>query len=129
GWEYIRDVVAGTAIRVRKGQIRVYRASILIQAQDPVIAFEVHDSIRRLLDGTEGTFLVSEGTGMPVSIAGKVRQRPARGGAEIGGQSRFDLRLTAREYHGTDATVPLVDEDGPTFQVADDRVFTVRPGA
>ena len=118
--ELVRDRAASppVAIRVPAARLREYRMTVLLQAMDDVMLFELQAAVERLLDSRQGRALVSAGTGMQVSLWGLQRARPARCTADVPSAVRFDLMLRTREYHGAEVQTTLLDPTGFTLTVA-----------
>jgi hypothetical protein len=116
----VRNIAAGTALRIPEHSVTDYSIAMLLQAQDHVEQMSIEDAIRRALSGKLGLVLVSPNTGLPYSLHGFKDANPSRalGGAVYG--SRFALRMLTREYHGDEEQAYLLDEDGLDLTVGGD---------
>lgn len=116
----VRNIAAGTALRIPEHNVTDYSIAMLLQATDHVEQMMVEDAIRRAFSGKLGLVLVSPNTGLPYSLHGFKDANPSRalGGAVYG--SRFAVRMLTREYHGVEETAYLLDEDGVDLTVGGD---------
>lgn len=113
---YVRDVVAGTALRVQPPTRIRGTARCRVEAEDPTVAFAIVNAIKQQLEG--GTkLLLSSGTGMPVALRGPFGASAVRGTPEVEGSSPFDLVITTSAWYGPAAMKYLLAPAGFTPSV------------
>lgn len=124
GFARVRDVANLTAVTVPRPRHKSRKMTMLLQSDDHVNCFELKHSVERALG--LGVFLVSANTGMPVSIHGGVKLRPARANANVESVARFDLTITSREYHGVETVTHLMKLGGFVPTLVPDEPVTAR---
>ena len=124
--ELVRDVTSETAVQLPAMTTTISDISMLVQGHDHVSAFDVFESLRR--SGVLRGSWVSTGTGMPIAAYQQGEMRPSRTGVNAAAAARFVLRVWTRQYHGDSDNVAIVDADGITITVGDDRQRRVLTG-
>ena len=109
---HVRDKVNLDSISVRAPREVTFSGTLLAQADRFTTAAEVYQAVDRLTDDAGGAVVISPCTGFASSIRISPIKRPGRGDQEIDAAARFDFSLTTLQYHGSEGTEKLVDEDG-----------------
>ena len=114
---YVRNAPRTHATVVRRAADKEFRITVLLQSDHQVTAFDLAESVERALQGNM-VRLVSANTGFPITLAGRVELRPARGDTDIAGAARFDLIVLAETYIGAETTTALLKQlNGFIFNV------------